>query len=143
MADVETLDEWLDKVKAEACFMHSFEVVFPRSGKECGNCNEWLEKISSKMSEIGVFGGTTEWDAHGCWFSKDDNRKICEPVRIITSGHNCSDKASLKGLIDLIKKAGEETHQSTIAMKGTNKFVIAKPEHINFIKETSLKRFLE
>ena len=125
MEETEGLDGWLQGIsKGSKCYPQSFQVIFPRTSKECSNCDEAVKKISSKMSE--EFGGTTEWDGNGCW-ADDKNNEICEPVKIITSAHNCTDLSKAKSLINIIKQAGLDTNQKAVAVKGTNKFYIIPP----------------
>lgn len=127
MAETEKLDDWLENIKGSVCFPHSFQVIFPRTSELCPNCNEAIKRISSKMSE--QFGGTTEWNGDGCWVD-DKGNKICEPVKIIQSAHNCTDLSKAKALVDTIKQAGIDTKQQTIAVKGTNKFFIIPPKYM-------------
>lgn len=83
--------------------------------------------ISSKMAD--KFGGTTEWNGDGCWID-DKGNKICEPIKVITSFHNCTDEEKARELINTIKEAGELTNQQAISLKGTNKFYIVPPKYL-------------
>lgn len=114
--------------EGDQCFLQRFEVTFPR---DTDAKRAAVRRIEQAMGE--AFVGTTRWDGFGCWVDPDrtrnpDRKKVCEPVSVLTSAHECGDRARVRKLIEVIGAEGAASNQTQVAVAGTNRFFLVDPK---------------
>ena len=99
------------------CLIDSMEVDFPR-GKplEPG----LVKDIRNAMT--AAFGGVTTWDGTGCWM--DDGKRVCEPVTVLRSRHNCGDAKTVQKVFDVVGGAARAADQVAVGLAGSTRFYI-------------------
>ena len=117
------IDEWLNKVPRAVCFTEKMKVYAPTC---YGKCEKQTNTLISEMNRI--FGGSTVYnEVIGCWYDSSKEETICEPVKVIEVGHNCSTKLKLEELMKAITKYAVDTKQDAISIHN-GKFYIADRE---------------
>ena len=125
METKEILNRWLASVPDAICFTQKMKLYLPTC---CGNCETEVLQLRDRVNEI--FGGSTVYeDTQGCWFDPKDKKVLCEPIKVIEVAHNCTDKETLKQLVDAITDYAEKTKQHSVSIhNGT--FYIAETERL-------------
>ena len=95
--------------------------------EEATKCKDAVEELNSKVLE--TFGGSTVYDAEGCWISEETGETECEPVKVIEVGHHCTDRETAKKLIQAIKDYAVKAKQYSVAVS-QGSFYIAETEEL-------------
>ena len=109
---------------AGKCFPEKLKIYAPTC---YGKCIDAVEELNSKVLE--TFGGSTVYDAEGCWISEETGETECEPVKVIEVGHHCTDRETAKKLIQAIKDYAVKAKQYSVAVS-QGSFYIAETEEL-------------
>lgn len=126
--NAQILDEWLESYrgKGTACFTHALEVFFPVSEPNAG---EEFERILRAMTYH--LGGATVYTAEGTWCADAACTRVDrEPVKVISSAHNCTSEEARDEIVRAIREAATRTRQQAVAIRGTGRFWIVPTEQL-------------
>jgi hypothetical protein len=111
------------KIKGVGYVKGNVLISFPKQEEKTNRpLTEEHEKLRNSM--IDAFGGVTIWEGEGCW-RDENNRVVCEPVRVYYSAHNVfRDEVAAENFINTLKEVGEKGKQNSIFLnaEGTSFF---------------------
>ena len=119
------IDKWLKDVPNVSCYRERLKIYAPTCGDKClPDIQELIEKVNE------LFGGSTIYEqCTGCWFDEKNDKVLCEPVKVIEVGHNCSRKEDLVQLMDAIADYASKTKQDSMSIQN-GRFYIAETEDL-------------
>ena len=119
------IDKWLKEVPNVSCYRERLKIYAPTCDDKCFPAvQELIEKVNV------LFGGSTIYDqCTGCWFDQKNEKVLCEPVKVIEVGHNCSRKEDLVQLMDAIADYATKTNQESISIQN-GRFYIAETDDL-------------
>ena len=119
----DAVEKWVNQHGGgKYCSPNGFQIIFPT---DCGSCDTAIHDLRKTMSQL--FGGTTEWKGHGCWYDANGN-EVCEGVQILQSAHNCSRPDQAKQLGEAIIRATTTAKQDAVFIAAGHKFYILPKE---------------
>ncbi len=129
------LEEWLNTIPDRLCFEEKMKVYAPTCG---GDCTQEVDVLRDKINKI--FGGCTVYEqSTGCWFDKENNKILCEPVKVLEVAHSCSDKDTLLKLANAIADYASKTKQHSISIHNGSFFIAETPKLIEKLQEEFVK----
>jgi len=127
------IEDWLGKVPQAICFTEKMKVYAPTCS---GKCEREVDALINEMNRI--FGGSTVYnEVTGCWYDSSKKETVCEPVKVIEVGHNCSTKLKLEEMMKAVTQYALDTKQDAISIHN-GKFYIADREPL-FTKYEELR----
>ena len=119
------IDKWLTTVPNVSCYRERLKIFAPTCDDKCLPA---VQKLIETVNEL--FGGSTIYDqATGCWFDEKNDKVLCEPVKVIEVGHNCSRKEDLVQLMDAIATYATKTEQDSLSIQN-GRFYIAETDDL-------------
>lgn len=131
----ELIDDWLrrQRGKGVTCHTHHIEVYFPVEHERAQEAYEMLMRTISD-----VFRGATVWEATG-YFCQDPpctpERTLKEKTKIISVWHHCTSEDAREAFARALKQAEEMTGQTSIGIKGTNRFYVIPTQELKLPAE--------
>jgi hypothetical protein len=119
-------ERWVEELETDPhafCLPETVKVTLP---VKCSGCKEVRGIVKEYMAE--TFGGYTAHFAKGCWLD-DKRNNICEPVEVIESGHVCLTPEKGAEFAQLIKAAGWQMKQDSMALKVDHFTLISKKDY--------------
>lgn len=119
------IDKWLKDVPNVSCYRERLKIYTPTCDDKCLPA---VQELIKKVNEL--FGGSTIYDnCTGCWFDEKNEKVLCEPVKVIEVGHNCSRKEDLAQLMDAIADYAAKTNQDSMSIQN-GRFYIAETDDL-------------
>jgi len=144
--ETEPIDKWINRFEPVAkerpedisCWRFETITYFPLDCKKGETVNGKVREIDCeeaaravKDAQMKAFGGGTCWPGEGWWYNrKTDRVEYDSRVQVCYSAHMCTPNKEALEFVKTLKDMGEKTAQFTVAVKGTNKFLIVPPELI-------------
>jgi hypothetical protein len=124
------LDNWLANIPKITCYTQTMKVYAPTCRGECMN---EVDQLAHEI--VSIFGGCTIYDGEGCWKPERGGEPICEPVKIIEIGHNCSSDVTLEKLARAVKDYASKTKQESLSIKNGHFFIAETPRFTEKYRE--------
>ena len=127
----ETIDKWLFSVPKVSCYRERLKIFAPTCDDKC------LPAVQELINKVNtLFGGSTIYDqCTGCWFDEEKEAVLCEPVKVIEVGHNCSTKEDLTKLMAAITDYAVKTDQHSMSIQNGRFYITKRPELVKKYEE--------
>jgi len=109
----DALEAWLEEVASYPggiCYVDTVKFYLPTCE---GKCQDAVVRFIKTVNKI--FGGSTNYEAEGCWVDPE-GQLICEPVVVVESSHHCTDEEQAKTIANALLKYAEEANQQYLAV---------------------------
>jgi len=123
MAQIEdSIEEWLRTVRGGICYTEKLKFYAPTC---YGKCLDAVQKLATKINN--VFGGSTIYDAKGCWINPRGELE-CEPVKVIEAAHHCTNPEAAEKIAQALVDYAGEAKQEYLAVEEGSFFVAPSEE---------------